>query len=285
MGYTYTAVVEAMKHVRDPDDFAQNSMLRQFVMRVAEAFPGCKFSQAHPGAQVEVFYPEDAFTMGRIAVGDFGKRKYTGIKYGVVSRKISNGRYEHLKQTTDLNKAVKFAQASLRRPTVQETLSVNATDAARAIYSDRKGASETTKGLLARMTTVLAISGTEPRIITEFRALRNAGYEFHTFKFTEEVDQLLEAYDESTRIPDKFDGRAVWMHEVGGNTVYDVCEVPKMHYTYQASTAGEPVRYTPETLPAEVAEKIAVLSMIEEGKSVPGVGYRSHSNRFYYEVA
>lgn len=282
MSYGYTAVQAAMEHVRAPENFV-GEKLRQFALLVAEAFPGCKFAKI--GGHVHVLYPEDAFTMGRIAVGDFGKRAYTGEKYGVFSHTIRNDRYPYLKQTEDLKRAVKFAKQYLRRPTVQETLSVNAKDAAHAIYRDRKGASETTKELLARMTTVLAISGTEPRIITEFRALRNAGYEFQTFKFTEEVDQLLEAYDESARIPDTFDGRAVWMHEVGGNTVYDVCEVPEMHYTYRASTAGEPVRYTPETLPAEIAGKIAVLSMIEEGKSVPGVGYRSHSNRFYYEVA
>lgn len=284
MGYSYTAVEEAMKRVRDPDHFAQHSMLRKFVKRVAEAFPGCKFASTPAGSLVEVFYPEDAFTMGRIGVGDFGKSRYTGTKYGVISRKIFNSRYENLKQTGDLNKAVKFAQAFLRRPTIQETLSANAPDAARVIVHDRRGTTRAATDLLERLSTVRGVSGVEPRIIAEFRALRNAGYEFHTFKFTEEVDQLLSAYEESARVPDKFDGRAVWVHEVGGETVYDVCEVPGMHYIFQAVAKGETVRYTPETLPVEIAEKIAVLSMIEEGRSIPGVGYRSHSNRFYYEA-
>lgn len=281
MSFGITPVARAMEHVREPEEFAYGSKTREFVTLVAEAFPGCKFAKV--ASHVEVFYPEDAYCMGRIGVGDFGVRAYIGEKYGVWSRTISNDRYPYLKQTEDLKKAVKLAKQYLRRLSVTETVAVQASDAARTIYNDRKAPSESFNRLMNNLTRVNTSKG-EPRIITELRALRAANHEFVTFEFAKEVAEALKLYDEAQEVKGEYDGFGVWVHEVDGQTVIDVCHIPNMHYTYQAKLEGDPLRYTPENLPENIAAKIAVLSMLEVGGSVAGVGTRRDNNMYYFEA-
>jgi len=43
------------------------------------------------------------------------------------------------------------------------------------------------------------------------------------------------------------------------------------------------IRYTAETLPTNIAEKLTLLSMVELGSPIDGVGVRSNGNMFYLE--
>jgi hypothetical protein len=281
MGFVITPVAWAMEYIREPEEFAYGSKTREFVMLVAEAFPGCKFATA--GSHIEVFYPEDAYCMGRIGVGDFGVRVFTGEKYAVWSRTIDNEHYPYLKQTEDLKKAVKLAKQYLRRLSAAETISVQASDAARTIYNDRKAPSESFYRVMNGLTRFNTSKG-EPRIITELRALQNAGHQFVTVDFAKEVAEALNLYDETRCKKEEYDGFGVWVHEVDGQTVIDVCHIPKMHYAYQVAPARNHIRYTTESLPEGIAAKVAVLSMLEIGGSVAGVGTRRDNNMYYFEA-
>ena len=272
MGYQHQLISE----LKDPNRGAANPSMIEFIDAVRSKFPGAEF---FPTGQTRayIYYKEDTYAMGRLQLE--WDAKLQGYNYGVSSPHIANERGDrYVKWSKDMKRAVTNAAKFLRRMNVVEALAVPLEDAARAIGRARSKV----KNDVDRKTAELLSVKNSP-LLLELRHLVNSGHKFLTDGFAEKVEEVFAGLAEVERRSKPYDGWAVHMKEYLGQPVFDVAVVHRMDYYYSCKVDKDFIRYTAETLPTNIAEKLTLLSMVEVGSVIDGVGVRGNDNMFYLE--
>ena len=275
MGYNYKLVADFI----DPS-VGPTGQLADLVELVRPAFPSAEFYSTAPN-RVYVFYKEDAYAMGELQlVWDSKLRDYN---YAVRSPHIRRERGDqYAMQTSKIKVAAKTASKFFRRQSNTEVMSVQAEDAAALVFRAKKQ-DERVMNDIARN---LLGGSVNPNgyIMQEFRYLLTAGHRFHNPEVHEKIEKLVAAADAVVAQPKQYPGIAVWMHEVEGETVFDVAHIPRFDAVYLCKVDPDYTRYRHDTLPESVAGKLSLLSMVDPLHPVMGVGVRAKANMFYLEA-
>lgn len=225
------------------------------------------------------------FALGHIGYGDYAVSTGSNV-YMVESRKIQNNKFHpsrdqhYMAMSGDLNKAVRNACKYLVPHTSKEMMKINY----EPFFDDIRQVSENLL-IKARKTTEPVINDWRV-IVKEVTALKAKGVEFTTDLFKQmasQVDTALEDYYQREKT--NIGGLFVWVRKHGDNTYVEVQEVEKVNnknaWAEPNITAGHV--YPIDALPQDIAEKVAVLSILENERYVEGIGRKIDDTSYWIE--
>ena len=239
-----------------------------------------------------VYRPQDTYAMGYIGYCQVYNQEQ---RYAVFSPNIHNGKYnygenQHMTSALHRTKGVANAAKHLRPLTTKQVLEFTQGDFASALYD----AKSTARNHVIRATQQIDYklfplerfrkADTTP-LQDELQRILNSDYVF--------VDKELEAqlYEGFAAVAEHEENKK--LHEAnhtfievieahGRNTFRGYAEVDNDRSLSRLADTKENLFYfTQEELPDRLMGAMSVLSMVETGVYVSGVGYRAASNMFY----
>jgi len=244
-----------------------------------------------------VYRPQDTYAMGYIGYCQVHETGDQEQRYAVFSPNIHNGKYnygekQHMASALHRPKGVANAAKHLRPLTTKQVLEFTQGDFASALYD----AKSTARNQVIRATQQIDCklfpleryygrkADTTP-LQDELQRILNSDYVF--------VDKELEAqlYEGFAAVAEH--GESKKLHEAnhtfieviethGRNTFRGYAEVDNDRSLSRLADTKENLFYfTQEELPDRLMGAMSVLSMVETGVYVSGVGYRAASNMFY----
>jgi len=240
-----------------------------------------------------VYRPQDTYVMGWICYTDHMTGGDGEKRYSVFSPNITNGKYnwgdrEHMSSALHRAKAVKNAEKYLRPLTLPQTM--------RLVHSEFKH----------KLNTASQNMGTELRVLaselrtgffdrsslrnTPTNALQNelnnilqSDYVFVDKELEQTLHKTFAArdeYEEGRKLTD-VNHTFIEAYQMGGRQCFRGYDNVKNYAHFSRDSEDEMLRYTQEDLPEHLMGAISVLSMVDAGQYVVGVGYRAGSNMFY----
>lgn len=233
--------------------------------------------------EVWVYLPEQPYALMRI-----GRKNYTTSAnasseptYGVYSRLIQNRKYDDSNQqhcmlmSSDLTRAIKNAKAVMRPYAPQEVVQVYLHTFVACVQSE-------TSTINSEVSDAASSVRSSSDLMKEMVHLVESGYQFVSTDLRDRVIKFMEVRKAQQEHLSKI--RHAWFVTVitrNDEQHFDVIEMFDVHKT--APTMHDPQTYKPETLPEEIAGKMAVLTMVDVGTRVPDVGMRATETTFYVE--
>ena len=239
-----------------------------------------------------VYRPQDTFAMGFIAYADFmdngdGEKRYSVFSPNIFNNKYQHGERQKMSSALRRGKAVKNATKHLRPLTTEQVLKQvqgefvsKAYEAASETRAEvQRAVSDFNRGNLFDVNSYR--TPTQSPLYNELKHMIESGHSF--------LDKDLEAnlraafvamsdFEESREVNAKHH-TFVEAYQFGDQTrfrgFYDV------ENSRHAGTKGEAFNYAQGELPEHLAGGISVLSMVDIGQYVMGVGHRAAANIFY----
>ena len=242
-----------------------------------------------------VYRPQDTYAMGYIGYCQVHETGDQEQRYAVFSPNIHNGKYnygekQHMASALHRPKGVANAAKHLRPLTTKQVLEFTQGDFASALFD----AKSTARNQVARATQQIDCklfplerfrkADTTP-LQDELQRILNSDYVF--------VDKELEAqlyegfaavaeHEESKKLHEANHTFIEVIEAHGRNTFRGYAEVDNDRSLSRLADTKENLFYfTQEELPDRLMGAMSVLSMVETGIYVSGVGYRAASNMFY----
>lgn len=278
------------------DGIPVNKRLFTLASEIRKANPALKFCAAAGyswhGAQrvftqMYVYREGHDYVLGKIGYGDYRLRKpnYDTInKYMVASRKIQNQKVkeyndQHYMAITDnLANAVKNACKYLVPHTLAEIADMSFHDFGKEVREQKNDAINAARSVVEKCTSVSVVKA-------ELNNLIRLGVEFVTPEFKNAAAELFKAtaeaeVEKARRIGAYF----VQFRNFGSTMRVDVLTFDKnFRNDIMIGEATNSTQMAVPDLPLDIQEKIAVLSMVEDGTSVPGVGRKVSATSFWLE--
>ena len=234
--------------------------------------------------QLAVYYPNSRFVMGVIGYGGFYNSSSNSDKvYRVQSRNITNERYNmesdnyNAVLSKNLATAVKAAKKHMRDFTTAEVAKAYVEDFITEVNRERWQISN----VVGEQRRSIAES---PEVIAEFAYLLKSGHVFRSESLREKISSLLEATDalgefNSTTVPAVF----VAVSDYLGEQVFDLIDMPNCRQVNSTMPIDSQSvrRLKQEDMSEEVLGKIAVLSMMDDGHYISGVGKRMNATTYW----
>lgn len=235
--------------------------------------------------EVWVYLPEQQYAMLRIGY----RQHYTDKtvldpkQYGVYSRLITNSKYKDYNETHNMAlskdglKALATVKRYLRPYTPKDIV-----DCTTALYGAKlKGIAD--DYTIKRSTAVHNIRQ-HASLLQELKHLVSTDYEFRYPRVKEAVLAYLQEEEASNEHRAK--ARHAWHitvapHRVTGEQEFTVTEV--FNCTHAGTTMGNTVTHTPDTLPHDIAGRVAVLMMTDVDTYVEDVGMRMSPTAFFID--
>ena len=284
-----------------------HSYLRMFAVRVKRIYPKCSFGYVRlynpargkdgilhhldePSAEeaaareeniIHVYHKDSPYTAGVAGYGNFRRSQGGDNTFTVFSRKIDNAKYtygeqQNMRSSKNIDVAERHARAYLRDWEVLEV-------AEHHKRTLRQHWRNTVVGLEGKIRGQFdALTRDKHVLITELRALRAAGHTYINAKFGSEVDALLDVHDDRS---EKERERSTDMTSVivlpkGGDNFYHTVRCNDVSNS-NAEWVGTHAPYDDNTLPDDIAGKLAVLSMCKPEQWVDNVGYKVDDKIFF----
>jgi hypothetical protein len=257
--------------------------LLNFRREIEAAIPGCR-TTIRNNSWAWVYMPDDHYAMGAVGYGNFNQNGRGGNTYAVRSRNIVNGKYRdgseqhNMLMSSNSSVAVKNAKKFLRRLSPQELVNQSHQYLREAIGVMQSNARQ------VLMEKEVKLFGTNlPRrkdapLIAELKHLVMSG---HTFLDASMPTQLTEYFALSAEINDTqqpCNMLFVAVSRSGDKQRFDIVPVDKAENYWPK--VGEPETFY-DDVPEHVLGRLAVLSMVEVGTFVPGVGLKHTEGLFY----
>jgi len=290
-----TNLAETKRLVRSLDDVTVVPKLHAFCTSLREVSPRIKFgvdkdcSWMRMGpyqmySEVWMYLPEQPYAIMRLGYKNYftSDRASQDFRYGIYSRMIFNEKYSAsneqycMSMSGDLARAVKAAKKYMRGYSPEEMILVNV-----------EGFRELVRGETQKFNSDCAEASGSVRqssdLLIELTHLVDAGYEFKT----PTIKGLVEDYLTKRKAMQEHNARArhawfVHVHMRGEKQMFDVVEILDVHKHSQANVQRTEL-YDETTLPEEIAGKLSVLTMTQNGQRVPDVGMRATETTFYVE--
>lgn len=230
--------------------------------------------------EVWLYLPEQPYALMRLGYKDYATTSTGNDTYGVYSRLISNRKYKSGQQqcmlmSNDMERAVKNAKTVMRPYATQEIVQVHLG----AFVSSVKGETDGVNGTVASAAYEVRH---DSDLMKELVHMVNSGYEFVSDGLRQKVVAVMDATKAQREHHAK--ARHAWFVTVTTRQDvqhFDVIEMFDVHKLTPVLRDAQ--TYTAETLPEEIAGKMAVMSMLEVGGRVPDVGMRATETTFYVE--
>lgn len=281
--YTLTSSIEEIEDV-GATDF--HSYLRMFAIRVKRIYPECSLGYVrHRGDYkkniIHVYHKDSPYTAGVIGYGDFQRNQEGDNKFTVFSRKINNAQYTygeqcHMRLSQNIKVAERHAGAYLCDWEVLEV-------AKHHQRTVRQHWCDTVDDLGSKIRDrFYDLQRDKDALVTELATLRAAGHTYVNAEFGSKVDALLEAHDarseqERERSPSI---TSVIVQPKDDSNLFHVVRCDNLS-NHDAGWMGTDAPYDDNTLPEDIAGKLAMLSMCEPDQWVDNVGYRIDSTVFF----
>ena len=233
--------------------------------------------------EVWIYLPEQPYALMRL-----GYKNYTTTassngepQYGVYSRLIHNRKYNsHNEQhcmlmSNDLARAVKNAKSVMRPYAPQETVQVKLKDFVGAVR-------EETSEVNGEVSSAVYDIRHNSNLIKELVHMVESGYAFLSSELKGKVETYIQRREQQKEHMSKV--RHGWFVTVLTRKDvqhFDVIEMFDVHK--EQPVMHDPQTFTAETMPEELAGKMAVLSMVDVGARVSDVGMRATETTFYVE--
>ena len=293
MSYKHKLVSDARKHAEaHSGDLTHSQELRNFRIRVhkdlrgVETFPRCRNS-------AWVCIKGEPMALGWIGYGDYQTSKSGDPKYVVYARDVANMKYSdytdqyYMRMAVNIDTAVKHAKRFMRKYTTDEIAKVFAGDikrAVRQVKGEADDAYETARADVGIKNSSYS-SDADKRLMSELFNMIHAGHKFVDAELDTNIRTLMAKKKESDRFGDAdipVDFLRTYEH-------YDGMRVDTTRLEDIMSYKTEPMydhkhTYLAQDLPEELAGKVAVMSMCENGHFVEGVGYKVNDAMFYFYV-
>ena len=280
--------------MREVDGVPVSRALSMLCDEVRKMARGVKFaverngkSQWRDGMQVisEIwaYYPEDTYAFMRLGFADYSVQSGTTSKFAVYSRNIKNEKFNdqreqyHMAMADTLDRAVKNAKKYMRRYAVHEVAQMSLD----TFQTKLNGAVWATS---AEYNNAYAAVTQHGSFHNEMRSLVMNNYQFNDPAFGAAVKDMLAKLDEQmAKQYEQYHGYYVQVREYMGEQVFDVITVLDVkksnaakvgaHRTYK----GEELAELDENLP----NKMAALSMLEDGAFVEGLGHKVNATSYW----
>ena len=264
---------------RSPHGYA----LVNFRREVEAAIPGCRTTiRNHQWAWV--YMPDDHYAMGAVGYGDFSRNGRGGLTYAVRSRNIANGKYSdgsdqhHMLMSSNISVAVKNAKKYLRRLSPQELVSQSHEYLREAIGQMRSTARQVLMEKEAKLFGANLNWRKQAPVLAELKHLVMSGHTFLDASMSTQLTEYfaLSAENDDTQQPCNM--LFVSVTRSGNKQRFDI--VPVDNAENHWPRVGEPETFY-DDVPEHVLGRLAVLSMVESGALVPGVGFKHTEGLFY----
>ena len=243
-----------------------------------------------------IYRPQDTYPMGYIAYADLMDGGDGTKRYSVFSPNISNGKYTHgerefMASTLHRAKAVKNAAKYLRPLSplhVMEQVHGDFIDKKYKAVTENER-ENTTRMYKVKGAAELFRSSTEAPLLAELKRIIQSGYVFADKELEADFRGALQAREEQqrnkTQLKDAKFSFVEVVQQAGQNLFRGFGTAPHYRSMHYREMAGSEFCYTQEDLSEHLRGAISVLSMLEAGGYVDGVGYRAADNIFYVKCA
>ena len=230
-----------------------------------------------------VVHPDDTYAMGYIGYGDIMKTSHEP-KYYVYCRTISNEKYSDFddfyftKIRGDIDAAVRIACQHIRPYTPAERVVVDSSIVNDVIDSYRHTFSKQETGCRRALIGQKTHESDENDLFTELYRAIEQGYQPVDATLGDKVRDWYKAKEGKDSVYRKKLPATFVLHN--SNNTFTVGRVNDLN-GYAFTPAHETPVQTIDSLPEDIEGKIAVLSMVDTGHYVAGVGMRLNSGAFY----
>ena len=239
-----------------------------------------------------VYRPQDTYAMGWIRYGDVFDGGTGEERHAVYSPNIQNGKYSYgdncfMSSALHFNKGLLNACKYLRPPTAKQVLEQVQRPFCRGVSRSLDEVKTKTHKITDKIDTDV-FGRTRLNTAPLKRELANILKSDYEFLDKELEVQLIEAFEavkelhDSRDIHDKDHTFIEVIQSQGANLYRGYKKIPQ-HFTLfrHDDSAENKITYTQEQLPERLLGAMSVLSMVDEGQYVAGVGYRAGENMFY----
>ncbi len=263
----------------------------QLVDRVCKEIRGVKSHPRNSGS-AWIYRDDCPYVLGWVG---FGVSTGHGTEmYYVQSRTISNAKFSEasdqhfMKQTSKVDVAVRNAKTFLRMMSPLE-LAKTRLDRVQILVSSALATAR--QELAGSRREVLVGCGID--VQNELRHLLRTDHEFIDAAFKEGIATFFDRQDEVTRLKKrKVLMSFVHVHKRMGAQVFDVVDIgdplddrviypAALHSNTSLKHLWDVIRYTGDTLPESIMQKLSVLNILEDDDYVDGVGYSAGDGMFY----
>lgn len=242
-----------------------------------------------------VYRPQDTYAMGYIGYCQVHETGDQEQRYAVFSPNIYNGKYhygekQHMASALHRPKGVANAARHLRPLTAKQVLELTQGEFVSALYE----AKSTARSQVAKATQQIDLRlfaleryrkpDLNP-LQNELQRILNSDYVFVDKELEAQLHAAFTAVAEHEDSKQLHNAKHTFIEVIeshGRNTFRGYAEVDDDRSLYRMADTKENLFYfTQEELPDRLMGAMSVLSMVETGVYVSGVGYRAASNMFY----
>ncbi len=239
-----------------------------------------------------VYRPQDTYAMGWIRYGDVFDGGTGERRNAVYSPNIQNGKYSYgdncfMSSALHFDKGLLNACKYLRPPTAKQVVEQVQRDFARGVSRSLDEVKTKVHKITNKIDTDVfgrTRLNTAP-LKRELANILKSDYEFLDKELEVQLTEAFEAtkeLDDGRDIHDKDHTFIEVVQAQGANLYRGFKKIPQHFTLFHLDDCFEnKIAYTQEELPERLLGAMSVLSMVEEGQYVAGVGYRAGENMFY----
>jgi len=239
-------------------------------------------------------YRDDCpYVLGWVAYGDYRDGGDGTDMYIVQARTIVNGKYAEysnqyfMKMSTNFDVAVRNAKKFIRMMSPQELAGTRMRDASNAVdgvVDVAKTEFSEIRNKVIDVESSLYSSRTNEgsSLLNELRHLMNSNHEFIDTMFGENLATFFAKQEELVRLRNRT--VPMWFVRVYDRMeqqVFDVIDIDKAESAYGAEISDDVKRYTADTLPEDIMQKLSVLNILQANDYVDDVGFSAGEGMFY----
>ena len=239
-----------------------------------------------------VYRPQDTYVMGWICYTDHMTGGDGEKRYSVFSPNIDNGKYnwgdrQNMSSALHRAKAVNNAEKYLRPLTLPQTIRLVQGEFKSKLRHSAADMGTELWALANELRTGFFERGSrQPNALqNELQHLLHSDYVFLDKELEQTIHKVFAAREEHEEGRKLTDGNHTFIeaYQVGGRQCFRGYDDVKnyAHFSPVKTEGAEMLRYTQEDLPEYLMGAISVLSMVDVGQYVVGVGYKAGNNMFY----
>lgn len=279
------------KSIRRLDGIPVRTMLALFCEEVRKVYKHIKFGVPRRpemfwedgvsvACEVYAYFEGDAYAPIRLGYKPYAASGSGASQYGVYARCIRNEKYRedreqyHMAMADGVDRALRNVKKNLRPYRVEEIAGMSLSNFTSSIGSLKYDVSQK---VMSAKREVIEHAG----FIRELRHLIETGHEFVDSGFKGLVVNMLQASEEHKQMYDKqHHGYYVAVRNHNGEQVFDIITVLDVTRAV-ASNIGAHKTCAMHELPEGVPEKLAALSMLENGKYIDGLGFKVNDTSYW----
>lgn len=239
-----------------------------------------------------VYRPQDTYAMGWVTYNDMFQHGTGECRHAVYSPNIHNGKYSYgdncfMSSALHFNKGLLNACKYLRPLNAKQVLHQVQSRFCRAVHNAKDEAKIRASKITNKIDTDVfgRTRLNQAPLNRELANILRSDYEFVDKELEAQLIEAFEATKEHKESRALHDVEHMFIEVIqsqGANLYRGFNTVVQNSALFRHNDSdGNKVSYTQEELPEKLFGAMSVLSMVEEGQYVSGVGYRAGENMFY----